>query len=233
MVKDVGRVGGPSVIQSRRGFFKQVGFAGAAIAVSATPLGCTEEPAATAASSVPGREARETLNAAESDALEAIVARLIPTDENGPGAAEARAAHYIDRALAGPLRALRSSYAAGLAAIDEYAQSAKGALFARLPPADQDAILREMEAGTATGFTPSASAFFNLLRTHTIEGTFSDPYYGGNANFVGWNLIRYPGLRMGVSAEDQRLDAQLTPIRTSAYDDPMFTRGGGDHGHQP
>ena len=90
-----------------------------------------------------------------------------------------------------------------------------------------------MENDTATGFSPSASAFFNLLRTHTIEGTFSDPYYGGNANFVGWNLIGYPGLRMGVSAEDQRMNAQLAPVRTSAYDDPMFARGGGDHGHQP
>jgi len=41
----------------------------------------------------PPREALETLTAAESDTLEAIVARLIPSDENGPGAAEARAAH--------------------------------------------------------------------------------------------------------------------------------------------
>ena len=182
---------------------------------------------------MPRREALETLNATESEALEAIVARLIPTDENGPGAAEARAAHYIDRALAGPLRALRSTYADGLAAIDAYARSAKGAPFAELSPGDQDAVLSEMENNTATGFSPNASAFFNLLRTHTIEGTFSDPYYGGNANFVGWNLIGYPGLRMGVSLDDQSMDAQLTPIRTSAYDDPMFARGGGDHGHQP
>ena len=37
---------------------------------------------------MPVRESLETLTAAESDTLEAIVARLIPTDENGPGAAE-------------------------------------------------------------------------------------------------------------------------------------------------
>lgn len=218
---------------SRRGFFRQVGFAGAAVAVSTTPLGCTPEPALTTAAPVPRREALETLNAAESDALEAIVARLIPTDENGPGAAEARAAHYIDRALAGPLRALRSTYATGLAALDEYARAAKGNLFAQLSPADQDEILSAMENDTATGFSPGASAFFNLLRTHTIEGTFSDPYYGGNANFIGWNMIGYPGLRMGVTAPDQRMDAKLAPVRMSAYDDPMFARGGGDHGHQP
>jgi hypothetical protein len=48
--------------------------------------------------------------------LEVMVARLIPTGENGPGAAEAPAAHDIDRALVGPLRSQRGAYAAGLAA---------------------------------------------------------------------------------------------------------------------
>ena len=97
-----------------------------------------------------------------------------------------------------------------------------------------------MENDIATGFSPNAPTFFNLLRTHTIQGTFCDPYYGGNANFVGWDLIGYPGIRIAVSAEDQRMNAQLTPIRGSAYDDPMFSRKparaacrGGAHGHQP
>ncbi len=81
----------------------------------------------------PRLEALETLTAAEADTLEAIVARLIPTDENGPGATEARAAHYIDRALTGPLRGSRASYAANLAALDAYAQATKGAPFAKLP----------------------------------------------------------------------------------------------------
>src|SRR5579871_2278857 len=53
--------------------------------------------------SQPAREALETLTAAEADILEAFCARLIPTDANGPGAREARAAHYIDRALGGAL----------------------------------------------------------------------------------------------------------------------------------
>jgi gluconate 2-dehydrogenase gamma chain len=219
--------------QTRRGFIKQVGLAGAAVAVSATPLGCAPEPTAISTIAAVRREALETLNATEAEALEAIVARIIPTDENGPGATEARAAHYIDRALAGPLRAMRSNYAAGLAAIDDYAQSSKGALFAKLSPADQDGVLRKMEANTAAGFSADAAAFFNLLRTHTIEGTFSDPYYGGNADYVGWNLIFYPGLRMGVSAADQRMNAQLEPVRSSAYDDPLFAHGGGDHGRKP
>src|SRR5262245_5522754 len=219
---------------TRREVIKQAGLAGVAVAVSVTPLGCSPEPTATAAApaATPVREALETLNAAEADALEAIVARLIPSDENGPGAKEARAAHYIDRALAGPLRALRANYANGLAALDDYAQATNGAPFAKLGPEDQDSILTIMEANSLPDFANS-SAFFNLVRTHTIEGTFSDPYYGGNANYAGWNLIGYPGIRMGVTADDQRMKEKPQLIRKSAYDDPMFAKAGGDHGHEP
>ena len=66
----------------------------------------------------------------------------------------------------------------------------------------------DVETGSATGFTGSSGAFFNMVRTHTLQGTFGDPYYGGNANFVGWDLIGYPGIRLNVTAEDQRLGAQ-------------------------
>jgi gluconate 2-dehydrogenase gamma chain len=225
---------------SRRSLFKQVGAASAAAAVAGTPLAAGavmaqdhREPA------VPGGpvataqlEALETPTAAEADTLEAIVARLIPSDENGPGATEARAAHYIDRALVGPLRSSREAYAAGLAAIDAYAQSKRGAAFARLSAPDQDAILGDMEKNIAAGFVPSAAAFFNLVRAHTIQGTFCDPYYGGNAGFVGWDLIGYPGLRMAVGEDEQRMKAPQ-PVRKSAYEDAMFSMRGGAHGHRP
>ena len=221
---------------SRRNLFKQIGVAGAAAAISGTTLAPTatvdaaESPAPAAG---PMPEALETFTAAEADTLEAIVARLIPTDENGPGAAEARAAHYIDRALVGPLRASRAAYAAGLAAIDAYAQSSKGAFFASLSAKDQDAVLSDVEKNVAMGFTPSSSAFFNLVRAHAIQGTFCDPYYGGNANFVGWELIGYPGIRTVVSDDEQRMNVRAKMIRKSAYDYGMFTMKGGGHGHRP
>ena len=216
---------------SRRSLFKQVGAASAAV-VAGTALapGVAQTQGAPVVTAQP--EALETLTAAEADTLEAIVARLIPSDENGPGATEARAAHYIDRALAGPLRTSRDAYAAGLAAIDAYAMSSKGATFAELSPANQEAVLTDMEKNVATGFGPDAATFFNLVRTHTIQGTFCDPYYGGNANFVGWDLIGFPGLRMSVSEDEQRMKAP-TPVRKSAYDDAMFTMKGGAHGHRP
>jgi len=203
---------------------------GATLALNASVTAQAQTPAPAAP---PPLEALETLTAAESDILEAIVARLIPTDENGPGAAEARAAHYIDRALAGPLSSSRRVYAAGLAAVDAYAQSTKGAPFTKLAAQDQDAVLSDMEKNVAKGFAPTSSAFFNLVRTHTIQGMFGDPYYGGNPNFVGWDLIGYPGIRLMVTEDDQRMSVKPTPNRRSAYDFEMFAKKGGGHGHKP
>ena len=170
------------------------------------------------------REPIENLTAQEADLLEAICARIIPSDANGPGAREARAAHYIDRALGGALKESREAYRAGLAAFDAYCRSSRRAPFLELSTRDQDSVLIDVETGAATGFVGSSGAFFGLVRTHTLQGTFGDPYYGGNKDFVGWDLIGYPGLRLNVSVEDQRLGAKLTPTRKSAYDDPMFTK---------
>ena len=217
-------------ILSRRELLKRAGFVGAAAV--AAPVGTLVLSATrSSAQSPPPAEATivrgqplETLTAAEADALEAIAARLIPSDGSGPGAAEARAAQYIDRALGGALASSRDAYRSGLAAVDGYARTSKGARFATLSAADQDAVLSDIEANIASGFVPDASTFFNLIRTHTIQGTFCDPYYGGNADFVGWDLVGYPGVRLAVTPSDQRLDPRLTPTHRSAYDYAMFLR---------
>jgi gluconate 2-dehydrogenase gamma chain len=215
---------------ARREMLKRVGVAGAVAAVPATelakPAQAQTKPAAPLL-----REALETLTAAEADVLEAMVARIVPTDENGPGAAEARAAHYIDRALTGPLASSKAAYVSGLAAIDAYAQSNKGAPFVKLNARDQDAVLTDFEKNAAKPFLPNPAGFFNMVRNHTLQGMFSDPYYGGNANFVGWDLIGYPGIRMVVSAEDQSMSKPPKPLRKSAYDEAMFSKRGGNYGH--
>jgi gluconate 2-dehydrogenase gamma chain len=208
---------------SRRDLLKHLGAAGAAAVVPVAPP--VTAPAAAQTPAAPAtREAFESLTATESDVLEAITARLIPSDASGPGAKEARAAHYIDRALAGPLASSRAAYAAGLAALDAYARSTKGAAFAQLPPADQDAVLTDVETNKASGFTPTSAVFFTMVRAHTIEGTFSDPYYGGNANFAGWDLIGYPGVRVSVAPAEQQLNVIVKANHKSAYDFGMFSK---------
>jgi gluconate 2-dehydrogenase gamma chain len=172
------------------------------------------------------REPLENLTATEADLLDAIVARLIPTDANGPGATEARAAHYIDRALGGALASSRPAYTAGLVALERYSRSSRGKPFAELSTTDQDSVLIDVETGAATGFTGSSAVFFAMVLSHTHQGTFGDPYYGGNANFVGWDLIGYPGIRtMVTAAEQQQLEKHaLKPNHKSAYDYQTFIK---------
>jgi hypothetical protein len=84
---------------SRRELFRRAGLASAAaITLPAATLGCGATASRPAVGPADRREALEALTAAEAVTLEAIVARLIPSDASGPGATEARAAHYIDRA---------------------------------------------------------------------------------------------------------------------------------------
>jgi len=210
---------------SRRDLLKRVGLAGAALTIPASPARpadvATEQPTPAPTAR---REPVENLTAQEADLLEAICARIIPTDANGPGAREARAAHYIDRALGGALKDQREAYRAGLAALERYCQSSRRAPFLELDARNQDSVLIDVETGAAAsgGFPASSAQFFAMVRTHTLQGTFGDPFYGGNANFIGWDLIAFPGLRLNVIADDQRLGSKLTPTHRSAYDHDMF-----------
>ena len=70
---------------------------------------------------------------------------------------------------------------------------------------------------------PHLESFFNGLRRLTLEGMFSDPYLGGNKNFAGWDLIRYPGVHLSVRPEDQRMGTPPSVSRKSFY--------GNGHGH--
>jgi len=225
LLKRAAAVGAAGAIAGHADAEGRPSVAGAAEAAPSTPEAFALQ--------APRRAALENLTASEMDLLEAIVARLIPTDANGPGATEARAAHYIDRELGGALASSRPAYTAGLAALDRYARASRGAAFTQLSKVDQDSLLIDVETGAATGFTGSSAQFFALLLNHTHQGTFGDPYYGGNANFVGWDLIGYPGVRTNVTAADQqRLEKHdLKPNHRSAYDYESFTKASEDHAH--
>jgi hypothetical protein len=156
--------------------------------------------------------------------LEAFIDRLVPTDELGPGAVEARAQVYIDRVLAGPNANEKAQFLEGLEAVNAYAQRTQGAPLADLPAEKRDLVLKAIDEDTAQGL-PQGRPFFNRARRLTLEGMFGDPYYGGNKNFAGWDLIRYPGPRLATTADDQKMGVDIKPYHHSAY-------GSGDaHGH--
>jgi gluconate 2-dehydrogenase gamma chain len=154
---------------------------------------------------------------AQMQLLEAFVDRLIPSDETGPGAVECGVSRYIDQALAGHLTGEKAAFLAALAAVDAMARMSHGMLFAELPSERKDELLTAIESNTAPGFVPNSRTFFIRVRQLTLEGMFSDPFYGGNRGFRGWDLIRYPGPRLAVSASEQSLRGPIKPLRTSSY----------------
>lgn len=233
---------------SRRDLLRTAGAAGAAALIPGglAAEGVEKETAARTAPAAAATNAARVaapppgplmnLTAQETEILSAMVDRLIPSDDMGPGALEAGALRFIDRALSEAESDSAEAYRAGLAALDRYARYARGAAFIELSPRDQDSVLIDCQIGAATGagvgFEGSSAGFFNMVKSHTWQGTFGDPQYGGNIDFVGWDLIRYPGLRMRVTDDDQRrLEAdELEPVRRSAYDFGQFQAGGGAGG---
>ena len=124
----------------------------------------------------------------------AFAERIMPGAPGKPGARDAGVLNYIDLALAGAYMDLQDFYRRGLAQLDEYCRTTYHEPFARLRPAQQDAVIRALEEGAATGFVwPTSQEFFNMVRTHTMEGMFADPVYGGNKDFAGWRLVGFPG----------------------------------------
>jgi gluconate 2-dehydrogenase gamma chain len=150
---------------------------------------------------------------AEARVVQAACDRIFPSDATGPGATEAGVVVYIDRQLAGPYghdkyrytkppfvvslpehgyqgeENPREIYRAGIQTLGN---------FADLSPTERDQRLRAIERTT----------FFRLLRQHTIEGMFSDPLHGGNANMIGWQLIGYPGPVMNYRDEIDKSQGQ-------------------------
>lgn len=149
------------------------------------------------------------LTTAELTTLKAALDRIIPADDLGPGANDIGVFVYIDKSFGGLHADALPLYQAGLAALDTAAGSGG---FASLDAEKQDAILTDAEAGKLTG---APAGFFGALLTHTREGMFSDPIYGGNVNFQGWDLVGYPGIKLEWTAEDQAEGSTPAPEHVS------------------
>jgi gluconate 2-dehydrogenase gamma chain len=156
----------------------------------------------------------------EAAAVEAIVDRLIPPDDSGPGGKGAGCAVFIDRQLAGsfgdsrrlymrapfangtPSQGLQSPivpkerYRTSLAALDAYCKTTfAGKNFASLGSAEQDQVLGGLEKDDIKLSDGSGKTFFESILANAMEGFFADPIYGGNRDMAGWRLIGFPGAR--------------------------------------
>jgi gluconate 2-dehydrogenase gamma chain len=150
--------------------------------------------------------------------LDAIVARLIPADESGPGAKEAGVTCFIDRQLVGtwgvhgrnyrlgpwrqgtPQQGFQSPltpqeiYRAAIRETNNWCSKKYSKAFDMLTAEQQDEVLSDLEKGKIELESVSSRLFFELLLRNTEEGFFSDPIYGGNRDKIGWRLIGFPGV---------------------------------------
>lgn len=181
------------------------------------------------------------LNDFEAETVDAIVERLIPTDEFGGGAHDAGVVYYIDRALAGFSANLQRVYRLGLRDLDALCRRQFSSPFSALTTQQQDNILRaflgaetvqpgeergrgelvsadELPAPQPDADQPRLHRLFGVIREHAVEGFFCDPAYGGNRDALGWRLVGFPGAQWGYTAEQMQagFDASTLPIRSLA-----------------
>jgi len=139
----------------------------------------------------------------DSRTIAAFAERLMPGAPGKPGANDANVINYIDLALAGAYADQQDFYRRGLAQLDAYCRKTYNQPFVKLSAAQQDDVIGALEQGKASEFEfPTAQAFFNTLRTHTMEGMFADPVYGGNKDFAGWKLVGFPGAQLFYTPAD-------------------------------
>ena len=194
---------------SRRTLIKGAGAAAATVVV----VGCERWSRRDAEE----RPSYTFLTAEEAAFIEPAVARLIPSDDLGPGALEAGVPTFIDRQLAGRWGAGEQLYQSGpwqnakpefgyqlrftpaelfrnalRSVSDDLRTTNRGAL-GTLTPEDQDAYLTSLEKGSRDLNGVPSNIFFESLLAITVEGYFADPAYGGNKDMVAWKMIGFPG----------------------------------------
>jgi len=136
--------------------------------------------------------------------MRAFAAQIIPSDQSLPGADEAGAVYFIDRAFGMPFFAdIVPFVRAGLADLDARARTLGERDFASLSPGRQVAIMRQVDR------TP----FFAAARMLVVIGTFADPSYGGNRHGAGRTIVGVEH-RPTYSAPYGWYDAQPGPSAT-------------------
>ncbi len=118
---------------------------------------------------------------AEAATVGAVCDQIIPPDED-PGAADAGVVNFIDRQLVGHYSYLQEDYQQGIAGIDEASAEKFGGGFVEISAEQQLELLKELED----------SAFFRMIREHTMQGFYGDPRHGGNRDAVSWRMLGVP-----------------------------------------
>lgn len=118
--------------------------------------------------------------------LQALSETLLPADD-GPGAAEAKVAEYLERALDRRSAPSRARIESGLEIVDATARQHYGKPFADCAGDERADVLQRL------GQVPHriVRSFLSTLVGLAIEGFLCDPSHGGNHAGAGWLAIGY------------------------------------------
>ncbi len=124
----------------------------------------------------------EFLKPGEAADVETIAAQIVPSGTT-PGAREAHAVYFVDRAMATFFAAQAPEFRSGLGDFQAKFRASNPALasFAAASPDQQMAYLK----------TVDRTAFFEAMRTLTVLGMFTSPKYGGNFRGIGWTMMGF------------------------------------------
>jgi gluconate 2-dehydrogenase gamma chain len=122
------------------------------------------------------------LSATEAADVDAIAAQIVPSGAT-PGAREAHAVYFIDRALATFFAAWSTDFRRGLGEFQTK--------FRAVTPSAHS--FAAADSGSQIGFlkTIDRTPFFEGARTLTVLGMFSSPKYGGNYEGSGWKMMGF------------------------------------------
>ena len=125
----------------------------------------------------------EVLTAEQAADLDAIAVQIIPSDDDLPGAREARVVVFIDRALGGFMANQKDFLLGGLDDLNGRVSERWPAVarFAGLTGEQQHELLTEIED----------EPFFESVRFGVITGMFAHPDWGGNYEGAGWKLLGF------------------------------------------
>ena len=150
---------------NRREFMAASALAGAALAT-----GCTA-----------GRSGSYGfLDEKDAGTLAAICDQIIPADYF-PSASQAGVLTYIDRQLTRTYKRHQVAYRGGLAQANSVSRDSYGVDLAAVSEQQKFEVVRAIEMQNPH--------FFELVRSHTMQGYYGSPRHGGNRDAVSWRML--------------------------------------------
>jgi gluconate 2-dehydrogenase gamma chain len=161
----------PMLMRSKSGNLTRRRFVAAgALGSAAVAIGCSQ-----------GMQGHwEFLSDDQARTLGAICDQIVPADEF-PSASQAGVLTYIDRQLIRHYRRHQDAYRAGLEQAQAMSRRRFGNDLASLSPSQQLDVV--------SGLPQQDPGFFELVRSHTLEGYYGSPRHGGNRDAISWRML--------------------------------------------